>query len=193
MSMTGASPLAEAGNRRPDVARPERAFRGRPPPHCMAACADGAPALGLVPAVGDAGRDARLDLSQSARRSRDHNRARPATEFPVHTLKSQDSRPIQMFVDMFGKHLSTDDYMEFFSNRRKGNTDTFLRLDIYKAKKIATIILEEYGVRGKLTGHVITVFPEPAYAIPIFMFQLGGNAMESIALLDISPTLPEID
>jgi hypothetical protein len=111
----------------------------------------------------------------------------------MHTLKSENSRPIKMFFDMFGENLSKDDYMEFFSNRRKGSTDTFLRLDIYKAKKLATIILEEYGVRGKLTGHVITVFPEPAYAIPIFMFQLGGNATESIALLDISPTLPEID
>lgn len=111
----------------------------------------------------------------------------------MHTLKSENSRPIQMFVDLFGAHLATDDYMEFFTNRRKGSTDTFLRLDIYRAKKLATIILEEYGVRGKLNGHVITVFPEPTYAIPIFMFQLGGNATESIALLDISPTLPEID
>jgi len=106
----------------------------------------------------------------------------------MHTLGSKKSRPIQMFHEMFGKHLAMDDYMEFFSNRRKSGTDTFLSLDIYRADKLATIVLEEYGVRGKLNGHVIVVFPEPRYDIPIFMFQLGGNERQSIALLDISPT-----
>lgn len=106
----------------------------------------------------------------------------------MHTAKSENSGPIRMFMELFGEHLLADDFMEFYSNRRKGGTDTFLRLDIYKAKKISTIVLEEYGVRGKLTGHVITLFPDPAYGVPIFMFQLGGNATESIALLDISPT-----
>lgn len=111
----------------------------------------------------------------------------------MHTLESEKSAPIRMFVELFGQHLVADDYMEFYSNRRKGSTDTFLRLDIYKAPKVATVILEEYGVRGKLAGHVITLFPEPRYNVPIFMFQLGGNATESIALLDISATLPGFD
>jgi hypothetical protein len=104
-----------------------------------------------------------------------------------------DSPPIRLFREMFGDRLVADDYMEFYSNRRKGATDTFLRLDIYKADRIATVIVESYGVRGKLTGDVITLFPEPAWDVPIFMFQLGGNAHESIALLDISPTLPDHD
>jgi hypothetical protein len=109
------------------------------------------------------------------------------------TLNSENSRPIRMFFEMFEEHLSVDDYMEFYSNRHKGNTDTMLRLDVYKAKKLATVVLEEYSVRGKLRGHVIILFPEPTYNVPIFMFQLGGNDTQSIALLDISPTLPTLD
>ncbi|MEO8443790.1 MAG: hypothetical protein ABI567_02160 [Gammaproteobacteria bacterium] len=111
----------------------------------------------------------------------------------MHTLKTENNAPIRMLMDMFGEYLVTDDYMEFFSNRRKGTTDTYLRLDIYKAPKISTIIAEEYGVRGKLTGHVIILFPDPAYDVPIFMFQLGGNATQSIALLDIASTRPGMD
>jgi hypothetical protein len=37
------------------------------------------------------------------------------------------------------------------------------------------------------------VYPDPAWNVPIFMFQLGGNNRQSIALLDIVPTLPEFD
>ena len=111
----------------------------------------------------------------------------------MHTLESRNSQPISMFFEMFGEHLLADDYMEFYSNRHKANTDTLLRLDIYKAEKLATIILEEYAVRGKLKGHVILVLPEPTFNVPIFMFQLGGNDTQSIALLDISPTLPDTD
>ena len=36
-------------------------------------------------------------------------------------------------------------------------------------------------------------FPEPDTDIPIFTFQLGGSEGKSIALLDISPTLPDVD
>lgn len=108
----------------------------------------------------------------------------------MHTLSSKNSRPVALFNDMFGEHLAADDYMEFYSNRKKAGTDTSLTLDIYKARKLSTIVVEEYAVRGKLRGHVISVMPDPQYDVPIFMFQLGGNATQSIALLDISPTLP---
>lgn len=40
---------------------------------------------------------------------------------------------------------------------------------------------------------MIILLPEPTYNVPIFMFQLGGNDTQSIALLDISPTLPAMD
>lgn len=111
----------------------------------------------------------------------------------MHTLSGSNAAPIRLFMDLFGDRLVTDDYMEFFTNRHKGGTDTYLRLDIFKAPKVSTVILEEYGVRGKLTGHVITLFPDPNYDLPVFMFQMGGNATESIALLDISPTRPDMD
>lgn len=111
----------------------------------------------------------------------------------MHTLDSQNSAPIRLFMELFGDQLVRDDYMEFFSNRHKGATDTYLRLDIFRAPKVSTVILEEYGVRGKLTGHVITLFPDPAYGVPVFMFQMGGNATDSIALLDVSPVRAATD
>jgi hypothetical protein len=55
------------------------------------------------------------------------------------------------------------------------------------------VILEEYGVREKLKGNVMLTLPDPGYDVPIFMFQLGGNETQKIALLDISPTLPNVD
>jgi len=111
----------------------------------------------------------------------------------MHTLGSKNSRPIQLFHELFGPYLCTDDYMEFYSNRRKAGKDTFLASDVCHADKLSTIVLEEYSVRGKLNGHVIVVWPDPAYDIPIFTFQLGGNETQSIALLDISPTRPDTD
>jgi hypothetical protein len=101
--------------------------------------------------------------------------------------------PQKIFYEEFESHLNMDDYFQFFSNRKKADNHTFLYSDIYTAEKMATIILEEYSVRGKLAGHVIVAFPEPDTNVPVFTFQLGGNAKRSIALLDISPTLPDID
>jgi len=107
--------------------------------------------------------------------------------------KSERSRSLEIFIEMFGKYLSTDDCMEFYSNRKKDGTDTFLRSDIYSADKLAAAILEEYLIKSRMGGNVIIVLPTPEYDTPIFSFQLGGNDSQSIALLDISPTLPNID
>jgi hypothetical protein len=101
--------------------------------------------------------------------------------------------PLKLFYDQFESHLNMDDYSQFFSNRNMTGRTTFLYSDIYKAENLATVILEEYSIRGKMGGFVIMAFPEPDTNIPIFGFQLGGNATRSIALLDISPTLPDID
>jgi hypothetical protein len=83
--------------------------------------------------------------------------------------------------------------MEFYSNRKQGGTETFLRSDIYSADKLAAVILEEYSVKSKMGGNVIIALPNPEYDTPVFTFQLGGNESQSIALLDISPTLPDTD
>jgi hypothetical protein len=107
--------------------------------------------------------------------------------------KSDRSRSLEIFIELFGKYLSTDDSMEFYSNRKKNGTDTFLRSDIYGAEKISAVILEEYSVKSKMGGNVVIVLPNPEYDIPVFSFQLGGNDSQSIALLDISPTLPDTD
>lgn len=101
--------------------------------------------------------------------------------------------PLKMFLDRFGKYLREDDYQQFFSNRRQAGRDTFLSSDFYRAEKLSSVILEEYSARGKLQGNVMLVYPDPAWDVPIFMFQLGGNNRQSIALLDIVPTLPGTD
>lgn len=101
--------------------------------------------------------------------------------------------PLKMFLDRFGGYLRQDDYQQFFSNRRQAGRDTFLSSDFYRAEKLSSVILEEYSARGKLQGNVMLVYPDPAWNVPIFMFQLGGNGRQSIALLDIVPTLPGFD
>lgn len=101
--------------------------------------------------------------------------------------------PLKIFYDLFEDHLSMDDYFQFFSNSKKAGVYTFLKSDIFSTEKVSTIILEEYSIRGKLAGNVMVTFPDPEYDVPIFAFQLGGNAAKSFALVDISPTLPDVD
>jgi hypothetical protein len=101
--------------------------------------------------------------------------------------------PLNLFYEQFEAHLSMENYFQFFANRRRAGNETFLCSDIYSADKLATVICEEYSIRGKLAGFVIVGFPQTDTDVPIFTFQLGGNAKKSIALLDISATLPDID
>jgi hypothetical protein len=107
--------------------------------------------------------------------------------------KPHRAGPLNLFYEQFEQYLVTDDYFQFFANRNKGGRQTFLYSDVYTADKMATVVLEEYSVRGKLAGFVIMGFPRPDTNVPIFTFQLGGNAKKSIALLDISPTQPDTD
>jgi hypothetical protein len=115
---------------------------------------------------------------------------------PTSTLQRQEPHRggvLQLFYDQFESYLSTDDSVQFFSNRKKAGNQTYLSTDIYSADKLSTVILEEYAIRGKMGGYVIVVLPNPDTNIPIFTFQLGGTETRSIALLDISPTQPDID
>jgi hypothetical protein len=105
-------------------------------------------------------------------------------------LAAKIKGPLKMFMDRFGKYLRDDDYQQFFSNRRQAGRETFLSSDFYRGEKLSSVILEEYSARGKLRGNVMLVYPDPGWDVPIFMFQLGGNGRQSIALLDIVPTLP---
>jgi len=100
---------------------------------------------------------------------------------------------LQLFYDQFEQYLDADDGMQFFTNRNQSGRQTYLSSDIYSADRISTVILEQYSVRGKMGGNVVLVLPDPDTDIPIFSFQLGGNDTRSIALLDISPTLPDTD
>ncbi len=100
---------------------------------------------------------------------------------------------IRTFLDTFSSYMRLDDYVEFHANRIKAGTQTFLDLDVYQGDKLATIVVEQYAVRSKLQGCVIVAIPEPEYGIPIFSFQMGGNKTQSIALVDLSPTAPDID
>mgnify|MGYP003422997635 CR=1 FL=1 len=83
--------------------------------------------------------------------------------------------PLKMFMERFGEFVREDDYQQFFSNRRQNGRDTYLSSDFRRADKLSSVILEEYGVRNKLGGNVIFVIPDPAYDVPFYMFQLGGN------------------
>lgn len=101
--------------------------------------------------------------------------------------------PLKIFMDRFGEFVREDDYQQFFSNRRQNGRDTYLSSDFRRADKLSSVILEEYGVRNKLGGNVIFVIPDPAWDVPFYMFQLGGNGKQIIALLDIPPTHPDMD
>ncbi len=107
--------------------------------------------------------------------------------------KLNQAGPLRSFFSKFEAHLDQENYFQFFSNRKKAGCDTYLRTDIYPAEKMADVILEEYGVRNKLKGNVIVGLPDPTWNVPIFFFQLGGNEKQKIAMLDISPTLPDVD
>lgn len=107
--------------------------------------------------------------------------------------KPNRTGPLGTFHSLFEQHLDTEDFSQFFSNRRNAGRDTYLRTDIFNAEKLADVILEEYGVRNKLQGNVMLTLPQPDAGIPIFFFQLGGNARKKIAMLDISPVQPDTD
>ena len=88
--------------------------------------------------------------------------------------------PLKIFMDRFGEFVREDDYQQFFSNRRQNGRDTYLSSDFRRADKLSSVILEEYGVRNKLGGNVIFVIPDPAWDVPFYMFQLGGNGKQII-------------
>ena len=111
----------------------------------------------------------------------------------MYKLRQNKTGPLTIFHDQFGERLSVDDFTQFFSNGIKAGKNTYLLSEFYTADKLADVILEEYGVRGKLQGHVMLTLPQPQYDVPIFMFQLGGNEKQKIALLDISPTSADTD
>jgi hypothetical protein len=111
----------------------------------------------------------------------------------MHHLEFNKNGPLKIFYELFEEHMSMEDNFQFFSNSRKKGVNTFLSSEIFSAEKVSAIILEEYSIRGKLGGNVMMTLPDPEYDVPIFAFQLGGNAAKSFALVDISPTLPDID
>lgn len=71
----------------------------------------------------------------------------PVNRFPARPACGRNA-PVALFHEMFGARLDKEeDYMAFFANRHTGK-DTFLRADIDKAGKLATAVVEEYGVRA---------------------------------------------
>ncbi len=111
----------------------------------------------------------------------------------MQAIQPNRAGPLGTFHSVFDEYLDTDDYSQFFSNKKMAGKDTYLRTDMYTSENLADVILEEYGVRDKLQGNVIVALPEPTCNVPIFFFQLGGNSKQKIAMLDISPTQPDID
>jgi hypothetical protein len=103
------------------------------------------------------------------------------------------NEPLRRFFDLFQGELSVDDHMEFFANHKESDGETFLRMETYTTEKLSRVIMEEYAVRSDLRGNVIVATPKPTNNVPFFFFQLGGKEDRSIAVLDISPTQPDVD
>lgn len=101
--------------------------------------------------------------------------------------------PLDLFRGLFDPFITPDDHIDFYANHSTVEGDTFLRLETYLAPNLSRLIIEEYAVRGKMHGCVITAYPAPDTEIPIFFFQVGGVGDRSIAVLDISPTTPDLD
>lgn len=111
----------------------------------------------------------------------------------MYQLRQNKTGPLQIFHELFGQRLPADNFTQFFCNGVRKGSSTYLLSELYSADKLADVILEEYGVRNKLRGNVMLTLPDARYDVPIFMFQLGGNETQKIALLDISPTLPGVN
>ena len=101
--------------------------------------------------------------------------------------------PLKHFHDTFRAEMSVDDHIEFFCNRKTDEGETFLRLETYDSEKLSRIVMEEYSIKSKMNGSVIMTFPRHDTDVPIFFFQIGGRGDRAIAVLDISPTHPDID
>jgi Ferredoxin-dependent bilin reductase len=106
----------------------------------------------------------------------------------------QDARePLERFRALFAAALPAADRMEFYANRVTPEGETYLRAETYSTPLLARLVLEEYVVGGRMHGVVIMALPRPEIELPIFFFQLGGIGPRSIAVLDISPTTPDLD
>lgn len=103
------------------------------------------------------------------------------------------NEPLKRFFDLFQDEMSVDDHMEFYANHKVDDGETFLRMETYTTNKLSRVIMEEYSVKSDMRGNVIVANPKPTNDVPYFFFQLGGKEDRSIAVLDISPTLPSID
>lgn len=103
------------------------------------------------------------------------------------------AEPLERFRAGFADLLSGDEHVDFYANHTTSEGDTFLRLASHQPPKLSRLVLEEYTIRGRMQGSVIMAFPNVDNEIPIFFFQLGGVGERSIAVLDISPTTPDVD
>jgi hypothetical protein len=102
-------------------------------------------------------------------------------------------KPLDQFTEMFADEIPKDDSLDYYVNRRTDEGETFLQLKTHSNDLISRLVLEEYIVRGRMHGTVITAYPKPTYEIPIFFCQIGGVGDRSIAVLDLSPTTPDVD
>ena len=101
--------------------------------------------------------------------------------------------PIDRFLAAFAGELEPADRMDFHVARHSPEGDTWLRVESYATPLLARLVLEEYVIGGRMRGIVVMAFPRPEYELPIFTVQLGGVGDRSIALLDLSPTVPDAD
>jgi len=101
--------------------------------------------------------------------------------------------PIDRFLAAFAGEVAPEGRLDFHVARHSPEGDTWLRVESYTTPLLARLVLEEYVIGGRMRGIVVMAFPRPEYELPIFTVQLGGVGDRSIALLDLSPTVPDAD
>lgn len=101
--------------------------------------------------------------------------------------------PLDRFRELFAADLPVGDRMDFYASRVTPEGETFLRAETYSTPLLSRLVMEEYVIAGRMHGVVIMALPRPEIELPIFFFQLGGLGERSIAVLDISPTTPDLE
>lgn len=84
--------------------------------------------------------------------------------------------------------LPEDDFTQITAKRQEGERITQTTFRTHQGEKISRIAIERYLINSRASGLVLNIYPDPAYDIPIFTFQLGGQIPDKVIfVLDIIP------
>lgn len=90
--------------------------------------------------------------------------------------------------------IPENEYTEISAKKNENEKFTQTIFRTYEGEKISRVAMEQYTINNKAYGLVLNIYPDPAYGIPIFTFQLGGQIPDKVIfVLDIIPVLPSND